>query len=84
MVVSPQVDTVPIDWPLGYMLNKTGGISPPSKPYSYDHPFTTLDLVLSMILLSVVAVVLLLLFLATVRVFKLMLPTRRVGYTTLE
>jgi hypothetical protein len=78
------VDTVSIDWPLGYMLRQTVGIASPTKPYGYDHLFTTLDVVLSVVLLTIVAVILLLLFLASVRVFKLMLPSRRAGYAALD
>ena len=78
-----QINNVPIAWPLGYMTEKTLNIFTNDTPYGYDRYFSLIDLLLSIVLLSLVAIILTLLFIATVRVCLLMKPRTHEGYARL-
>ena len=65
------------------MTEQTQNIFTNDTPYGYDRAFSLLDLLLSIVLLSLVAIILALLFIATVRVCLLMKPKIHEGYARL-
>ena len=65
------------------MTEQTNNIFVNDNPYGYERVFSLIDLMLSIVLLSLVAIILALLFIATVRVCLLMKPQAHGGYTPL-
>ena len=61
--VSLQVHDLSVGWAMGYLLNATSAI--PQSDYVYDRPYSAVDMVVGIIVLSILCVVFVVFFCLT-------------------
>jgi len=75
---SLQVHEISVGWAMGYLLNQTGSI--PQIPYDEERPFSAVDLVVGIIILSILCIIFVIFFFLTFHACKKVIKTRS-GYT---
>ena len=75
---SLQVHGISVGWAMGYLLNQTSSISP--TPYYTERPYTAVDLVVGIVILSILCVIFVIFFFLTFYACKRVIRTRS-GYT---
>ena len=73
-----QVNGITVSWAMGYLLNITSTI--PVKPYVFSRPYSSVDLVMGILVLSILCLVFVVFFVLTFQACQKVVKTRS-GYT---
>ena len=78
---SIQVHDMTVGWAMGYLLNQTNAI--PDNPHQVERPFSAVDLVVGILVLSILCFVFVIFFFLTFHACRKVLKTRG-GYSHLS
>ena len=77
-----RVGDIDVGWSLGYMLNRTTSLN--DTPYYTNYPYSTVDLIVGMIVLTILSIVFIIFFVFTCTACRKALRPVTTGYTNIS